>query len=147
MRKKIIAVSIALMPLCGIANADVVQTLTVNGQKVERVVSQLTFSGDNVVLHFEGSEESYALEDVVIEFSGTNGISNVSAFKLNSIVDGLLDVSGVPAGTVVSVFDVSGKKLTSVKASSEKVHLDLCGMNSGVYILKAGNQIVKFVKR
>lgn len=147
MRKKIIAVSIALMSLCGIANADVVQTLTINGQKVEKVVSQLTFSGDNVVLHFEGSEESYALEDVVIDFSGTDGIGKVTAFKLNGIVDGRLDISGVPEGTVVSVFDVSGKKLASVKASSDNAHLDLCNINSGVYILKAGNQIVKFVKR
>lgn len=148
MKKKIIAVSIALMSLCGIANADVVQTLTVNGQKVEKVVSQLTFSGDNVILHFADSEESYALDDVVIDFlGGTNAIEKITAFKLNGLVDGQLDVSGVPAGTTVSVFDVSGKKLSSVNSSSDSVHIDLCGLNSGVYILKAGNQVVKFVKR
>lgn len=147
MRKKIIAVSIALMSLCGIANADVVQTLTINGQKVEKVVSQLTFSGDNVVLHFADSEESYALEDVVIDFSGTTSIDKVSAFKLNGFVDGNLDISGLSAGTVVSIFDVSGKKLASVKTSSGSAHIDLGGLNAGVYILKAGNQIVKFVKR
>ena len=119
MKKRIIAVSLALMSLCLSANADVVQTLTINGQKVEKTVSQLTFSGDNVVLHFEGSEESYALDDVVLDFSDVTSINSINTFKLNGLVDGRLDISQV----------------------------NVENFRSGVYILKAGTQIVKFVKR
>ena len=91
MKKRIIAVSLALMSLCLSANADVVQTLTINGQTVEKTVTQLTFSGDNVVLHFEGSEESYALDDVVLDFSDVSSINSINTFKLNGLVDGRLD--------------------------------------------------------
>ena len=87
MKKRIIAVSLALMSLCLSANADVVQTLTINGQTVEKTVTQLTFSGDNVVLYFEGSEESYALDDVVLDFSDVSSINSINTFKLNGLVD------------------------------------------------------------
>lgn len=147
MRKKIIAVSLALMSLCGIAKADVVQTLTINGQQVEKVVSQLTFSGDNVVLHFDGSEESYPLDEVVLDFKDVSGIDKVTVFRLNGTVDGQLNISGLAEGTQVSVYDVSGKQLASTKAGFEATTLNVCNFHSGVYILKAGTQIVKFVKR
>ena len=69
MKKRFFMAVMLVMSLCGIVKADAVQTLTINGQKVEKVVSQLTFSGDNVVLHFDGSEESYPMNEVQIDFT------------------------------------------------------------------------------
>lgn len=147
MKKKILASALMLFAMCGMANADVTQTLTINGQKVEKVVSQLTFSGDNVVLHFDGSEETYPMNDVQIDFSGTAGINAVSTFKLGGIVDGQLNISGLADGTPVAVYDISGKKVAAARANGESTLVNLDSLNGGVYILKAGNQIVKFVKR
>lgn len=147
MRKKIFASALMLMATFGIAKADVTQTLTINGQKVEKVVSQITFSGDNVVLHFNGSEESYPMNDVQIDFSSTDGINTVSTFTFNGIVDGRLNLVGLAAGTPVAVYDISGKKVAATRAQGEATQLNVDNLNGGVYILKAGNQIVKFVKR
>lgn len=147
MRKKIFVSALMLMAALGIAKADVTQTLTINGQKVEKVVSQITFSGDNVVLHFNGSEESYPMNDVQIDFSGTDGINTVSTFTFNGIVDGQLNLAGLADGTPVAVYDISGKKVAATRAQSEATQLNVDNLNGGVYILKAGNQIVKFVKR
>lgn len=147
MKKKIFASAFMLMAAFGIAKADVTQTLTINGQKVEKVVSQITFSGDNVVLHFNGSEEAYPMNDVQIDFSGTDGINNVSTFTFNGIVDGQLNLAGLAAGTPVAVYDISGKKVAATRAQAEATQLNVDNLNGGVYILKAGNQIVKFVKR
>lgn len=147
MKKRFFVAALFIMSLCGIAQADVQQTLTINGQKVEKVVSQITFSGDNVVLHFNGSEESYPMNDVQIDFSGASGINSVSTFTLNGIVDGQLNIAGLAAGTSVAVYDVSGKKVAATRAQGDATQLDINNLNGGVYILKAGNQIVKFVKR
>ena len=147
MKKSFFMAALFIMALCGIAQADVQQTLTINGQKVEKVVSQITFSGDNVVLHFNGSEESYPMNDVQIDFSGASGINSVSTFTLNGIVDGQLNIAGLAAGTPVAVYDISGKKVAATRAQAEATQLDINNLNGGVYILKAGNQIVKFVKR
>lgn len=147
MRKRVIMAAFFVLSMCGMAHADVVQTLTVNGQKVERVVSQITFSGDNVVLHFDGTEETYPMDDVQIDFTSGAGIGNISTFKLNAFVDGQLNIAGLAAGTQVAVYDVSGKKLAQAQAEGESTQVNVDNLNSGVYILKAGNQIVKFVKR
>lgn len=136
-----------VLSMCGMAHADVVQTLTVNGQKVEKVVSQITFSGDNVVLHFDGTEETYPMDDVQIDFTSGAGIGNISTFKLNAFVDGQLNIAGLAAGTQVDVYDVSGKKLAQAQTEGESTQVNVDNLSSGVYILKAGNQIVKFVKR
>lgn len=147
MRKRVIMAAFFVLSMCGMAHADVVQTLTVNGQKVEKVVSQITFSGDNVVLHFDGTEEIYPMDDVQIDFTSGAGIGNISTFKLNAFVDGQLNIAGLAAGTQVVVYDVSGKKLAQVQTEGESTQVNVDNLSSGVYILKAGNQIVKFVKR
>lgn len=147
MRKRVIMAAFFVLSMCGMAHADVVQTLTVNGQKVEKVVSQITFSGDNVVLHFDGTEETYPMDDVQIDFTSGAGIGNISTFKLNTFVDGQLNIAGLEAGTQVAVYDVSGKKLAHAQAEGESTLVNVDNLNSGVYILKVGNQIVKFVKR
>lgn len=147
MKKRFFMAALFVMSLCGIAQADVQQTLTINGQKVEKVVSQITFVGDNVVLHFDGSEESYPMNDVQIDFSGTAGINTVSTFKLGGIVDGQLNIAGLADGTPIAVYDISGNRVASERANGEVTVVNLDRLNGGVYILKAGNQIVKFVKR
>lgn len=147
MRKRVIMAAFFVMSMCGFVHADVVQTLTINGQKVEKVVSLLTFSGDNVVLHFDGSEESYPMDEVQIDFTSATGIDNISTFKFNGVIDEQLNIAGLAEGTTVAVYDISGKKLAQAKAQGETTQIRVENLNSGVYILKAGNQIVKFVKR
>lgn len=147
MRKKIFVFALLSMSLCEIARAEIMQTLTINGQKVEKIVSQLTFSGDNVVLHFEGSEESYPLNDVVIDFSSSAGINDLKTFQFGGIIDGQLKVVGLSDGTNVSIFDTLGKKVCTTRANNHETVINVRGLNKGVYILMAGNQIVKFVKR
>ncbi len=147
MRKIFIAATMFMLALCGTARADAGQTLTINGQIVEKVVSQITFSGNNVVLHFDGSEETYPMDDVQIDFSETTGINGVSTFKINGVIDGNLNIGGLADGTPVAVYDISGKKVAAAKANGESTYINMEGVNGGVYILKAGNQVVKFVKR
>ncbi len=147
MRRRVIMAAFFIMSMCGIAHADVMQTLTINGQKVEKVVSLLTFSGDKVVLHFDGSEESYPMDEVQIDFTSATGVDNISTFKFNGIVDGQLNIAGLEAGTTVAIYDISGKKLAQTKSQGEATQIRVENLNSGAYILKAGNQIVKFVKR
>ena len=87
------------------------------------------------------------MDDVQIDFTSGAGIGNISTFKLNAFVDGQLNIAGLAAGTQVAVYDVSGKKLAQAQTEGESTQVNVDNLSSGVYILKAGNQIVKFVKR
>lgn len=101
---------ILLAMLCLVAQTSQVgQKLTINGEQVDKVATQLTFDGDNVVLHFGDTQESYDMNSVTLSFEVADGISATSMFQLSGIVSGQLCVSGLDSGTVVSVFDAAGQ--------------------------------------
>lgn len=147
MKKKIIMVALFAFALFATASASIVQTLTINGEKVEKVVSRLTFDGDNVVLLLDDTEVSYPMNDVEIAFSTTTSINGISTFRINGLVDDVLNISGLTKDTVIAIYDTTGKKLVSAKADGDAMHVALRGFSSGVYIMKVGNSVVKFIKR
>lgn len=58
-----------------------------------------------------------------------------------------LSVSGIKAGTAVTVYGMDGRAAISVKASGESVSLDATPLNAGIYIVRAGNKAIKIVKK
>lgn len=125
------------------------QTITINGLAVNKTATELTFDGDNVILHFsDGTSQSADMESVSIVFNNsTTGLNQIQTFVFNDIADGSLDVSGIQPGQMLEVFDVSGRKVLTTKVSVNNTHVDISNFRPGVYILRAGNNIIKFTKR
>ena len=53
--------------------------------------------------------------------------------------------NGENSGEVV--YNTSGSIVASVKSSGNSAQIDINGQPSGIYLLKAGKQVVKFIKR
>lgn len=126
------------------ANAGIGQTLTVNGETIEKTVAKVTFEGDDLVLHF--SDETTLKADmavVTIAFDASSGISTVLIGEMRRLVDDQLVLGNVPQGAKAILFDAAGKQLLTTTDST----IDMRRMKSGVYMLKVGSQIVKFMKR
>lgn len=147
MRRKIIGAAILLIFCCGTVKADDAQMLTINGERVEKTVSSFTFDGDNVVIQFGETVESYPLGSVILEFQETTGIENISVFNLDRFAEDSLDISGLTNGTKLSVFDVNGKNVINCCADHSSANIDISRLTPGVYILKADRNIIKFVKK
>lgn len=150
MRKQLLAFCFAIglaLPSWGNVSAQI-QNITINGQKVEKTATELSFDGDNVVLHFsDGSSQSADMGSVLIIFDTTTGIDNIHTFSLKNETDGILNLSGIAPGQRVQVYDVSGKIIAEAKASSDATSLDISNAKRGTYILRVGNDVVKFIKR
>ena len=125
--------------------AGTTQILIINGEVVEKVVTKITFEGDLAVLTF--ADETIISEDmgnVVMQFtSSPTSIKNVEAFQLNKAVGDNLEINGLVEGTQVQVFDASGKQVIVTYDST----INVSSLKPGMYILKAGNQIIKFAKK
>lgn len=125
--------------------AGTTQTLIINGEVVEKVVTKITFEGDLAVLTF--ADETFISEDmgnVIMQFtSSPTSIKNVEAFKLNKAVGDNLEIDGLVEGTQLQVFDASGKQVIVTYDST----INVSSLMPGMYILKAGNQIIKFAKK
>jgi hypothetical protein len=145
MKKLLFLFSAALLMLASPIKAVTTQTLIINGEPVEKVVTKITFNGDLAVLTFsDATEISEDMGNVILRFSSApTSIKDIAVFQMNKVVDGELNIEGLPAGTQVVIFDASGKQIMATMATQ----INVSSLKSGVYVLKAGNQIVKFVKQ
>ena len=151
--KKLFLSVMLMMGMCAMAHADMVQTVTVNGVEVAgKSVASMTFNGDNaVIVYSDNSTETAPFEQVRIMISygstGINQATQTGVYNFKGVVDGTLCVSGIPAGTKAVLYDANGRQCVTAVAGADGLSIDMKGKTAGVYMLKAGDQVVKFIKK
>lgn len=98
--------------------ADSKQTVKIDGQVIEKTISEITFDGDNVVLHY--ADNSSATEDM----------SLVTLSFSYSTTTGISQVEGIVQG---KVYNLQGQCVGS----------SLQGLSKGVYIINGKKVIIK----
>ena len=152
MNKRIIMALIGVLFMNLYSWAETTQAVTINGEIVEKAVTTITFSGDNVILQFaDGKAVEADMSEVEITFTVTtnNGTATgiTEFYSYNKMMGNQLVIGNISDGTPIAIYDTAGKRLISMKATSDKQSIDLNGLRKGIYLLKAGNQLVKFMKR
>ncbi len=145
MKKLLFLFSAVMLMFVSPAKAETTQTLIINGVVVSKVVTKITFKGDLAILTFsDATEVSEDMGNVVLSFSDSpTAINGISAFQLQNPVGGTIDIQGLADGTLVQIFDATGKQV----AATYDTTINVSSLMPGMYILKAGNQVVKFVKQ
>ena len=144
--KRLRRIAIACLLTMGLSmQAENVQTLTINGEKVEKLVARITFEGDNVVLAFSDKTTQTAdMESVILSFAP----QDLTAIgTIQRPVEKTLSIDGLEPGTEVIVYNTEGKEMLSARASEVQTILKTKSLKKGIYLMKAGNQVVKFIKR
>ena len=81
---------------------------------------------------------------VTLQFSSApTSIKDIAVFQMNKVVGDNLLIDGLAGEANVIIYDASGKDVITTSGSN----INVSGLRPGMYILKAGNQIVKFVKQ
>ena len=151
MEKRLLLCLLLLIGLGTNAVAQTQQTVTVNGQTVEKTVVQITFDKDQVVLHFsDGLTQTADMDDVSIAFSPSDAESISSlqsnAFIFHGVVNGQLTIGNLQEGTHLTIFNANGQHMMSAQSTGGTTTLQVSQLPAGTYILKAGSQYVKFQK-
>lgn len=146
--KKILAGCVALaFSLC--CHAE--KTLMINGSQAERSdVVEITFAGDYLKMAYDNGETfAMDMETVEINFTDATSIkeSFANTFSYNTLVEDQLELTGLETGSLVQIFRMDGQLLFSSHIEGEAVSIPVSNYASGSYLLKAGNQIVKFIKK
>lgn len=134
-----------LLSVAFTAQAGNVQTLVINGEKVEKVVARITFEGDNVVLTFSDQTAQTAdMESVKLSFTPED-LTAIGTIR--NAVNKTFSIEGLEPGTEITVYNADGKQVLTTHASEDLTILKMTSLKKGVYLMKAGKQVVKFIKR
>lgn len=113
--KKTYLVLLACM-LSTVAYADNKQTVKIDGNVIDKVVTEITFEGDDVVLNYaDNTSETKDMSLVAFSFGGTTGINHVE--KTTKTWNGkVYNLNGQLVGTSVErlskgVYVINGQKL------------------------------------
>ena len=121
-------------------------------------VQKITFGAGSMTIALKnGQTGPVSLSDIQkILFSQTGtgveeNIANNNAVNLLSVypnpVQDVLFVDGVKENTEIRVFNVKGTLFQTVIAKEKVIRLNVGELQQGVYILQAGNQAIKFIKK
>lgn len=123
MKKKALCAFLLAVLSGGFAYADTDQTVYVNGSPVDGFVTELTFSGDNVIMKFD--DASSVTEDM--------SLVSIDLVYNDDIGTGITEVETSDADKLKRVYTISGQY---VGTSTE-------GLPAGVYIVNGKKQIIK----
>lgn len=151
MKKRFFISLLFLIYLAAPSWAQTQQTVTINGQTVDKTVVKITFDKDQVVLHFsDGLTQTADMDNVSIAFSPSDAESISSlqsnAFIIHRVVNGQLTIGNLQEGTHLTIFNANGQHMMSAQSTGETTTLQVSQLPAGTYILKAGSQYVKFQK-
>ena len=90
---------------------------------------------DDVNIRWHDSETTYSIDEkhpnsLKIYPNPTNGIIHIAGNLLNENVE---------------IYDISGRKVLSVNPEIKSI--DVSSLNTGVYMIKSGNNFSKFLKK
>lgn len=124
MRNKALFAFLPAMLSGSVACADTGQTVRVNGSVIDKFVTELTFSGDNVTMTFSDGTQTEDMSLVTIDLTYNDGDDT----------------------TTTSVYEFGGKKtqdnLRVYNLNGQYVGNSLEGLAKGVYVVN-GKKVVK----
>lgn len=142
--KKLTLITVLCLLMGLSVQAEKKQTLTINGQKVEKVATRITFDGDNAVITFgDQTSQTADMEQVKISFSAVP----TAIGTIKEQVADVLNINGLEPGTTIEIYDAQGKKVITTRAEEARAILNTRSLKGGIYLLKANRQVVKFIKR
>lgn len=162
MKKKIYILAVALVATfaCMYANASsflkvtyvTEEGLSSDNFSIEGGEVQILDNAVNVV--YSGNPDlnkTYVFDDIrSLQFEIQTSTGNINSdIRLSVYTDaraGILYLCAKEPLGLVSIYSIAGTIVSSANSNNTEINIDIKGLCSGVYIVKSGNQIVKFVK-
>lgn len=146
MKNKIIILFILLAGFWCTASGS--PSFKVNGTEISTVVESITFDGDNAILHFsDGTQSSHDMSTLEILFPEISTLIESNSYILSQMVHDQLVIDNCAGNQLVCIFDMAGRLMHQMRSEEGMFSIDVNHMNAGVYILKIGNEAVRFIKQ
>ena len=158
MKKKLIFIVALAVPILSYSVGEMLVVKLKNGTESELLLSnvqKITFDASSMtVVSKTGSTTPFMLSGMQkILFSQKTGVTDLANDTGNSLsiypnpVQDVLFVDGVEENSVIRIFNTKGALFQTTTAKEKVVQLNVSVLPQGMYILQAGNQAIKFIKK
>ena len=81
-----------------------------------------------------------------ISLSPVSGVQSVKVYSFTAFAGkGELNISGLDEKSAVDIYDINGRAMKHIaKPQGDKLTVDISSLQRGVYVLRNGNNVIKF---
>jgi hypothetical protein len=120
----------------------------VNGYSIYKEVTEIIFEDSRVLLKWNDSSiSSDFCARTMYELLNADRINDAHIYAASGLQGDNITVDGLEIGTKVFIYDMNGRQLIVQPVSQKQTSVNLSNLNTGIYLLKNQNTIMKFVKR
>ena len=76
-----------------------------------------------------------------------NNIDKIKIASISGLYKNGLTIDGITLGSLLYIYDVQGNLIMQNQATSTSCELDISQLNTGIYLLKTSEEVIKFVKQ
>jgi len=156
MNKKLFFLAIVLLSVGQLFAEQESKLITLKADGTETVyaladVQKIVFENNTMTVNMKSGSDAKGITSVSFLLSDGSGIEKPqlfsSVFVFPNPVKTNLTVSGADKGMKINLFDLNGKLLQSVIAKDNSTEVNVSSFPSGIYLLRVGEQTVKFIKQ
>ena len=144
--KSIILYLLLSCSLCVLAENNY-HNITINGKYIDKKVNQITFDGDKIFFHWSDGSTSHEASKVIMDISDSSNINDIKIFSIGGFQGSDLIIDGLNPNQNLFIYDIYGKIMMRTIAIAARADLKINKLNTGIYLLKANDAVIKFVKK
>lgn len=155
MVKKLLAsLALCCMTIGANAESNYMTVEKINGSKISFLLADnpvITYKDGNLVIN-KDAKTTYSFEDIKNYHFTENDDTKATAINAESlrfvwIDDATIEVQNTQPGSVVALTAINGSVVATSKADAEGKAIVKMPNNAGIYVLSAGNQSFKIIRR
>lgn len=124
--------------------------ISINGTRVDKMVTEITYDENNITLHWnDNTSISNKIAQLMIKLASgdDNNIDKIKIASISGLYKNGLTIDGITLGSLLYIYDVQGNLIMQNQATSTSCELDISQLNTGIYLLKTSEEVIKFVKQ
>lgn len=148
MRKHFLIVFCCLCSLLCLPAANPRPTvIRVNGNEVSKVVTEISMDDDDLTLKWnDNTKVTGRLARLMVDLTKAD-INEALLMNVSGIQRDQMSIEGLTKGTPLYIYNLQGQLLLQQPVDKDLLSIDIHSLNTGIYLLKNNNTILKFVKK
>jgi len=121
------------------------QIITLNGNKPDKTATQIVFDEKKISMQWNDSTTmSNDLINSIVNIFNEDEIATAKISSVSGLFSNLLTIDGINKGDKLAIYDIKGTLKKEAIANGTNFQFDISSFNTGIYLLKINNHIIKF---